>query len=105
MPWYRSLAWSFYLRFLVLGMGRFQAGVVFLAWISDSRAPTSQDELMAVGEFTVSLQERVRAQHGGFKHTGLRCHRLKLGKKQAYWMKMYSPSERRAYGTATGLQS
>ena len=33
MPWYRRLAWCFYPRILVLGMGRFQAGVAFLAWL------------------------------------------------------------------------
>ena len=34
MPWYRRLAWSFYPRILVLGMGMFQAGVAFLAWLA-----------------------------------------------------------------------
>ena len=33
MPWYRRMAWSFYHRILVLGTGRFQAAVSFLAWI------------------------------------------------------------------------
>ena len=33
MPWYRRLAWSFYPRILVLGMGRFRAAVAFLAWV------------------------------------------------------------------------
>ena len=34
MPWYRRLAWAFYPRILVLGMGRFEAGGAFLAWMT-----------------------------------------------------------------------
>ena len=30
MPWHRRLAWSFYLRILVLGMGMFQARVEYI---------------------------------------------------------------------------
>ena len=33
MAWYRRLTWLFYLRILVLGMGRFQAAVAFVAWV------------------------------------------------------------------------
>ena len=35
MPRYRRLAWSFYPRILVLGMGRFQAAVAFLALVAN----------------------------------------------------------------------
>ena len=60
MPWYRRLAWSFYLRILVLGMGMFQAGVAFLAWIlprrPDCNNPAAQvSALHRIGEAVLAL--------------------------------------------------
>ena len=42
MTWYRRLAWLFYPRILVLGMGRFQAVVALLAWVLHAPAGEAQ---------------------------------------------------------------
>ena len=40
MPWYRRMAWCFYPRILVLGMGRFQGSCSFILSVANSH--TSQ---------------------------------------------------------------